>query len=212
MTFQAVVFDLDGTLVDSEAIALESAGQAAARFGLTVRDGFFHTLIGSDFATTRARLVAEFGAEVAPDFDAAWGEAFSALRQAGMPLKPGVSEVLHALAGSGFPRAVATSSGRKGATASLSAAGILDQFATVVTRDCVTHAKPHPEPYLTAAKRLGVPPEHCLAFEDSSTGARSALAAGMTVVVVPDIAPVDAGLGHYRAETVRQGAALAGLL
>ncbi|MBV2358724.1 HAD family phosphatase [Thalassococcus sp. CAU 1522] len=212
MTYQAVIFDLDGTLVDSEAVALESANRAARRFGLTMRPDFFHSLVGTDGVTTKARLAAEFGAEIVPAFDAAWGEEFDAIRSAGMALKPGVMDVLAALDTLQLPRAVATSSRRRGAQASLAAAGILERFHTVVTRDCVTNAKPHPEPYLIAAQRLNVPPERCLAFEDSPTGARSAMAAGMRVVVVPDVVRVDDELGHHRAETILHGATLAGLL
>jgi beta-phosphoglucomutase-like phosphatase (HAD superfamily) len=69
----------------------------------------------------------------------------------------------------------------------LGTAGLLDEFATIVTRDDVTHPKPHPEPYLTAARRLGLAPDVCLAVEDSHSGVRSAHAAGLQTVMIPDL-------------------------
>lgn len=87
-----------------------------------------------------------------------------------MPVRPGVPELLGELAARGIPAAVATSSRRVHALAHLGAAGILDRFRTVVARDDVNAPKPHPEPYLTAAKRLGVAPADCLAIEDSRRG------------------------------------------
>jgi beta-phosphoglucomutase-like phosphatase (HAD superfamily) len=87
----------------------------------------------------------------------------------------------------GIPTAVATSSRNPHASHHLSAAGLLDLFETVVTRDDVVNPKPHPEPYLMAAKRLGIDPVACLALEDSHAGVRAAHAAGMQTIMVPDL-------------------------
>ena len=87
----------------------------------------------------------------------------------------------------GIPTAVATSSRNPHAQHHLGAAGLLDLFDTVVTRDDVVNPKPHPEPYLTAARRLGVDPLQCLALEDSHAGVRAAHAAGMQTIMVPDL-------------------------
>ena len=106
---------------------------------------------------------------------------------AGVPVKTGAVEFITALRQRGIPTAVATSSRNPHAQHHLGAAGLLDLFETVVTRDDVVHPKPHPEPYLTAARRLGVEPTRCLALEDSHSGVRAAHAAGMQTVMVPDL-------------------------
>ena len=125
-----------------------------------------------------------------PGFDLArfqgrWRVLWRQEAAGGVPAKPG-AEALHArLRAGGVPCAVATSSAQ--AEAALSLGGRLAGFGAVVTGDQVANGKPAPDIYLEAARRLGVAPGDCLALEDSDTGARSALAAGMRVVVVPDL-------------------------
>jgi HAD superfamily hydrolase (TIGR01509 family) len=104
-----------------------------------------------------------------------------------VPVKTGAVEILGELKGRGIPMAVATSSRAHHALGHLGKAGLLDLFDTIVTRDQVTNPKPHPEPYLTAAERLGVSPVDCLALEDSHSGVRAAHAAGMQTIMVPDL-------------------------
>jgi HAD superfamily hydrolase (TIGR01509 family) len=99
----------------------------------------------------------------------------------------GVTALLDELRARGIPAAVATSSRAAHALPHLGTAGLLDLFETVVTRDDVTHPKPHPEPYLTAARRLAVAPGGCLAIEDSHSGVRAAHAAGLQTLMVPDL-------------------------
>ncbi|HTM77858.1 MAG TPA: HAD family hydrolase [Devosia sp.] len=105
----------------------------------------------------------------------------------GVPVKPGAREFLAELAERQIPTAVATSSRSPHAQTHLAAVGLLDMFATIVTRDDVIHPKPHPEPYLLAASRLGIDPLKCLALEDSPSGVRAAHAAGMQTIMVPDL-------------------------
>ena len=102
-------------------------------------------------------------------------------------MKPGVVELLDFLAGRGLPLAVATSAGRATAEHHLGRAGLLDRFTALATRDDVERAKPHPDIYLEAARRLGVAPERCLAFEDSNIGLEAAHAAGTMAFMVPDL-------------------------
>ena len=104
-----------------------------------------------------------------------------------VPIKAGVVEMLDALRARDIPAAVATSSRNAHAHGHLKRAGIFERFETIVTRDDVENPKPHPEPYLTAAGRLGVDPRHCLAVEDSHSGVRAAHAAGMQTIMVPDL-------------------------
>ena len=211
MSFDAVIFDLDGTLVDSEALALAAGHRAAQQLGIPFKDQFFTSLIGTDGRTSKARLEAEYGVETAAAFGTAWFASSRALKAEGLAVKPGVTDLLDLLETRGLPRAVATSSGRGSAESSLAVTGLANRFVTVVTRDCVNRAKPHPEPYLTAAERLDVDPTRCLVFEDSTPGAKAGRAAGMTVVLVPDLAPVEAGHAHHVADDVWHGARLAGL-
>ena len=116
-----------------------------------------------------------------------------------IPLKSGAEELLQDLKRGGIPMAVATSTPNPRATHMLRNSGMLQAFDVVVAGDQVQRGKPLPDIYLRAAELLGVPPERCLALEDSENGVRSALAAGMTVIQVPDLVePSDAvrDLGH----------------
>lgn len=101
--------------------------------------------------------------------------------------KPGVTELLAWLQERRVPKAVATSSARAKAMHHLWTTGVLNRFGAVVTRDEVERGKPHPDLYLRAAERLGTPPDRCLALEDSYNGVRAARAAGVSVVMVPDL-------------------------
>jgi HAD superfamily hydrolase (TIGR01509 family) len=106
-----------------------------------------------------------------------------------VPVKAGVVELLDFLAGRGLPLAVATSAARETAERHLGRAGLLERFIAVATRDDVARAKPAPDVYLEAARRLGVAPGRCVAFEDSSIGIVAAHAAGMRAVMIPDVLP-----------------------
>src|SRR5207302_1685493 len=104
-------------------------------------------------------------------------------------VKPGAVELLDAAESARLPRAVATSSSRAKAMHHLRAAGIVDRFDAVVTRDDVVRGKPHPDLFLRAASALAIAPARCLALEDSYNGVRAAHAAGMPVIMVPDLLP-----------------------
>ena len=109
------------------------------------------------------------------------------LLETSVPLKPGVVELLDFLAGRGLPLAVATSAGRQRPNTISAAPACCDRFDAVATRDDVEHPKPHPDVYLEAARRLGVAPERCIAFEDSNIGIIAAHAAGAMAFMVPDL-------------------------
>ena len=207
--FDAVIFDLDGTLIDSEAVTQAAGIEAFASLGVAVEPAFLHSLIGIDDHTSAGVIRSRFPDLDTEAFATAWTREVRARYQNGVPLKPGTAEVLAAIT---LPKALATSSTRSQADNKLALTGLASHFAHVVTYDDVATPKPHPEPYLLAARLLGVDPSRCLAFEDSETGARSAHAAGMTVVQIPDIVPATGEYAHHVAPDLLTAARRLGLI
>ncbi|MFC7543877.1 HAD family hydrolase [Siccirubricoccus deserti] len=191
LRIDAVVFDMDGLLLDTESLAMRGLAQAATEMGLDAPEEFCHAMIGVPTDHCRILVAERFGPDFpADDFLAAASQQMGALIDAGsLQLKPGVPELLDHLDGVGMARAVATSSSRAKAHHHLRRTGILGRFDAVVTRDDVARGKPHPDLFLRAAQVLGRRPERCLALEDSYNGVRAAHAAGMQVIMVPDLLP-----------------------
>ncbi len=208
----AVIFDLDGTLIDTEALCNETGVAACAALGHPVSLAFFEALAGIHDAE-RARLIgAETGHAVdAPAFFAEWDRRCAIRFADGIPMKPGVPQILDAIAALGLPMALCTSSRRSQADTKLHHTGLARYFAATISCDDVAHAKPAADPYLAAAAALGATPARCLAFEDSETGARSAWDAGMRVVQVPDMHPATGRFAHHVAPNILDGARMAGL-
>ncbi|MEF3082379.1 HAD family phosphatase [Luteimonas sp. SMYT11W] len=201
----AVIFDMDGLMLDSERAILESLRAAALDQRADIDPDWWLCLIGHTEAVCRARLGAEIG-DVAADALLADGHArYVAVAERGVPHRPGIVALLDLLVAHDMPRAVATSTRSPLAQRKLEAAGLLGYFDVVCTSSDVAQPKPAPDVYLLAAERLGVAPAQCLVLEDSPTGVRAALAAGMTAVQVPDLlAPDDAvrALGHRIVESL----------
>ncbi len=186
----AVVFDLDGTLIDSESIYRAALVQALEAVGLAADEAFVHGLAGLAGAAVNARILARFGADFpAVAFRRAYLARRDALVGAGVPLKPGAAAAVRFVAGRGIRLALATSALRETAVAHLARLELLAYFDVLAVREDVERTKPFPDVFLTAARRLGVPPAACLAVEDSHAGVQAALAAGMMTVMVPDVAP-----------------------
>lgn len=164
---KAVVFDMDGVLFDTEVLCMKSWMAVAKRNGLQRMEEVFPQCIGLNSNDSRSIVMKAYG----DDFDypgfreqaAAWQREY--LEKYGLPIKPGLEEILGWLKTSGF--------------------------SVVITGDMVEHSKPRPDIYLLACSQLGVKPQEAYAIEDSPNGVRSAHAAGMHTVMVPDMIPPD---------------------
>jgi HAD superfamily hydrolase (TIGR01509 family) len=187
-SFDAVVFDMDGTLLDTELVFRGIVFDIADDMGYAMTDALHLAMVGSSHEVTNRLLVEAYGASFSYEqFDDKCREMMHHRLAETVPVKHGAVALLAELKARGIPAAVATSSRSPHAFAHLGRAGLLDHFETIVARDDVVHPKPHPEPYLLAAKRLGVEPGRCLAIEDSHSGVRAAHAAGMQTIMVPDL-------------------------
>ncbi len=207
--FDALLFDLDGTLIDTESLAVAAGLAAFAEVGHPVSVEFLHGLVGVDLPGSRRIIGAALPGVDQERLHPIWQAGFAAAVERGLELKPGVAQML---AAGRVPMAVVTSSGRVEAHHKLGLSGIAAAFDLVISRDDVTSAKPSPEPYLLAAQRLGVLPSRCLAFEDSEVGAEAAHRAGCVVVQVPDVVPGTGKWAHHLAENIIEGARMAGLV
>jgi HAD superfamily hydrolase (TIGR01509 family) len=213
--YDAVIFDLDGTLIDTERLIIDAALAALSGFGLKVERSFLTTLVGVDEVVAFGMLQDHVGRDVdLSAYDRVWTAEVRAAYARGIPLMTGAADMLDRLSALGLPRAVATNSHTVNARRKLGEAGIAHHFdpGHVVGFDLVPAPKPAPDVFLAAAHRLGAEPARCLAFEDSDTGVAAALAAGMTVVQVPDMRPAGTRDAHHLAETLLDGARAAGLI
>ncbi|MDF0605618.1 HAD family phosphatase [Neisseriaceae bacterium TC5R-5] len=187
--YDAVLFDMDGLMIDTEQISCESWRRAGQELNIPVAEEMLLGLVGlamgrcldyaSDYLGDReqARLLQQEGRR----------HYWQMLEQDEIPLKKGIEEVLDWVVSQPLPRAVATSTQRRLADIKLSRSGLARYFSHSVAGDEVARTKPDPDIYLAAAKLLGVAPQRCMVLEDSVYGLQAALAAGMPVILVPDL-------------------------
>ncbi|MEQ1608715.1 MAG: HAD family phosphatase [Hyphomonadaceae bacterium] len=179
------MFDLDGTLIDSEALVLDAYMAAANRHSVPFTHDQFLSLVGRHRQYSEMKMREYFGqAFPLENFYAAVGEHIG---DRSASLKPGVGALLDRLDAIATPYALATSSGPGWVEKHFRTHNLASRFRGVVTREDVTHGKPHPEPYLKASTILGYPAGDILAIEDSPTGAASAHAAGLMTLMIPDL-------------------------
>ena len=187
MSVEAVIFDLDGLMVDSEPLAKQAWRTLLARHGHTLDQETINAMFGLRLADSSLLVKERFGLPLpAPQIAAEEKHIFMALLDSNLRPMPGLSDLLRAVDARGLPRAVATSSGLDYALMALRTVGVADGFAAIVTGDDVVRGKPAPDIYLAAAAELGRQAASCLALEDSPIGVSAAKAAGMRCVAVPN--------------------------
>ena len=213
---RAVIFDMDGLLLDSERVYMRAFEATCAALGVSVSRADYRRLVGRSGPDGRAALEEVLdGAATLADFDAVWDGQIAGVFDRPVPLRPGAFELTTHLLAAGTPVAVATSTSRAGAIRRLTLAG-LPALAEgpLVGGDEIARRKPAPDIYLAAARLLGIGPDLCAAFEDSTTGVRAALAAGCVTTQVPDLQPVTdetRALGHAIAPDLLTGARALGI-
>lgn len=194
--FSAAIFDMDGLLIDSERVLLRVWTQVADEMGATLVEADFVRMVGLGSIESNRILLEILGTEAR--VRSMRERAADLLRPGGepplFPLRPGARELLDLLNARGVPCAVASSTRASEIKRRLQGVGVLDRFAELAGGDEVARSKPDPAVFLLAAQRLGIDPMHCLAFEDSVHGVVAARAAGMQVVMVPDLVVPDVEL------------------
>jgi HAD superfamily hydrolase (TIGR01509 family) len=189
MNSGAVIFDMDGLLIDSERIILECWRSVAADQALPLDDGLWLSMVGMHDAACTELLVRLLGPMKAERLSIGCKDRYDLLVEQGLPLKDGAIELLQELSARDVSLAIATSTRRERAAIKLARCGISHHFSALATSSDVVHPKPAADIYLLAASQLGVSPENCVAIEDSEMGVRAAHAAGMAVIQVPDLVP-----------------------
>ena len=192
---RAVVFDMDGLIFNTEDIYRDAVMATASDGGHDVPLPFYLSTVGLSGEATRLAFIERYGDGF--DYDSFWTLAsnrFSEMARSQLRLKAGVTELLDLLDEIRLPRAICTSSRHEDVRNNLATGGLVDRFQTVIARGDYVSGKPHPEPFLKAAERLGLAPESCVALEDSYHGVRSASGAGMMTIMVPDLFPPTADI------------------
>lgn len=185
--FRAIVFDMDGLMVDSEPIARRGWEKVLASFGWELEDHIYEQMVGLRLEESAKIVHTRYSLPITTEQLAETKEKeMVTLRAAGLPVMPGLYNLVSHLNEQQMPWAVATSSRRQYALAVLTQLGLNDSCRALAAGNDVAHGKPSPDLYLLAAERLNVPPEQCLALEDSVPGGKAAVAAGMTLAAVPN--------------------------
>ena len=213
--FDAIIFDMDGLLLDTEKLSYQSFVTTAAAYDQTFRFDDYRRLIGRNAETGIDILRHMLPASIdAAKFKDDWLDVYRQLLDHQIEVKPGAHQFLAYLEKMQIPRAVATSSSGSKARAILERVGLWQFIPHLTGGDEVKAGKPAPDVYVDAAEKLGVNAPRCIAFEDSETGITAALAAGMRVIQIPDLIEAErtrAPPAYYQASSLLEGAALLGI-
>jgi HAD superfamily hydrolase (TIGR01509 family) len=198
----AVLWDMDGTLVDTEPYWIEAEHELVADHGGIWSDEYAHQLVGNALEVSAKLILDKSGIDLSvPEIiDALLSRVVTQVERR-VPWRPGARELLTELGSLGVPSLLVTMSWR---TLADTVVGNLPDgtFRHLVTGDEVSHGKPHPEPYLAAARLVGADPADCIALEDSPAGVRSATAAGVPTIAIPHVVPVPNVEGAVRIDTL----------
>lgn len=187
----AVIFDMDGTIFDTERLVLDCWERVGERHGLPDIREVFVKCIGTNEKRTQEIVYGRYGRDFPYEkFRGESSELFHAIAdREGIPVKPGAEELLKYLSENKIPLGLASSTRLAVVTQELQAAGLYDYFQVVVGGDLLKNSKPAPDIYLMTCERMGVLPGNTYAIEDSYNGIRSAHSAGLRPVMVPDLMP-----------------------
>ena len=189
----AIVFDMDGVLIDSERLVLRAWEHVGAEMGIPGLNDLFYRAIGTTHAHTATLFAEAFGDSV--DYiafrDRVREYFYNVLTVNGAPLKTGARELLDWLKAEGWAIGLASSSREAGVRLNMERTGLISYFDVLIGGDMLKASKPAPDIYLRACAELGVDPRMVFAVEDSYNGIRAAHAAGMRALMVPDMVPAD---------------------
>ncbi|MFF7644517.1 HAD-IA family hydrolase [Streptomyces canus] len=193
---QAVLLDMDGTLVDTEGFWWDVEVEVFAGLGHTLDDSWRHVVVGGPMTRSAGFLIEATGADIAlPELTVLLNQGFEHRIGRSLPLMPGATRLLAELSRHRIPTALVSASHRRIIDRVLDSLG-RRHFALTVAGDEVPRTKPHPDPYLSAAAGLGADPARCAVVEDTATGVAAAEAAGCQVVAVPSVAPIPPAPGR----------------
>jgi len=184
---QAILFDLDGLMFDSEPHSLASWEAVLKERGVTLDQLTIDSILGLRIDATARTLIDKYHLpDTVQSLSDAKTEYQIAHLDGNVPPKPGLLELLDEIDRRGLQKAIASSGIRRYVAAVLRVNGLLERFSVIITGDQVAHGKPAPDVFLAAARALNVEPQHCLVLEDAPAGMQAAKAAGMTCIAVPD--------------------------
>ena len=187
----AVIFDMDGLMLDTETLAREAWFNTMRAFGIPLTDAIYLQVLGTTGAHTRRIFQEAYGADIPIDAMYAHKQAYidDAIEMGRIAAKPGLIALLDWLDEQHIAKAVGSSTVRELVLRKLDVAGVRNRFDVIVGGDEVQHGKPAPDIFLKCAELLQAPPAQCVVLEDSDNGARAAHAAGMQCIIVPDLKP-----------------------